>query len=32
MDFKIKEKFYVEGQPVKLISGAVHYFRIPPTQ
>ncbi|MBM7708211.1 glycoside hydrolase family 35 protein [Enterococcus lemanii] len=27
MDFQIKEDFLIDGQPVKLISGAVHYFR-----
>ncbi|MDT2679334.1 glycoside hydrolase family 35 protein [Enterococcus gallinarum] len=32
MKFEIKEEFYLDDQPLKLISGAVHYFRIPPTQ
>lgn len=27
MDFQIKEDFMIDGKPVKLISGAVHYFR-----
>lgn len=31
MNFEVKEEFYVDGQPIKLISGAVHYFRIAPT-
>ncbi|MGM0125884.1 beta-galactosidase [Enterococcus sp. AZ194] len=31
MKFEIKEEFYIDGQEVKIISGAVHYFRIPPT-
>lgn len=30
MDFQIKEEFYIDGVPTKLISGAVHYFRIMP--
>lgn len=28
--FKIEKDFLIDGQPVKLISGAVHYFRIVP--
>ncbi|BCJ99843.1 glycoside hydrolase family 35 protein [Anaerocolumna chitinilytica] len=28
--FEIKEKFYMNGKPVQIISGAVHYFRIVP--
>lgn len=32
MNFEIKEEFYIDNQAVKIISGAVHYFRIPPTQ
>ncbi|KAF1299459.1 beta-galactosidase [Enterococcus sp. JM4C] len=31
MKFEIKEEFYIDNQEVKIISGAVHYFRIPPT-
>lgn len=30
--FEIKEDFLVDGQPVKLISGAIHYFRLPLSQ
>ncbi len=30
--FEIKDEFYVDGQPTKLISGAIHYFRLPPDQ
>ncbi|MGM9903758.1 glycosyl hydrolase [Enterococcus sp. 10A9_DIV0425] len=30
--FEIKEEFLVDGQPVKLISGAIHYFRLPQSQ
>lgn len=26
--FEIKEQFYLDGKPVKLLSGAVHYFRL----
>lgn len=28
--FEIKDKFYINGKPVQIISGAVHYFRIVP--
>lgn len=31
MEFKIREEFLIDGEPVKLVSGAVHYFRIAPT-
>ncbi len=27
---EIKEKFYLDGKPFQLISGAIHYFRIVP--
>lgn len=30
--FKIKDEFLVDGIPTKIISGAIHYFRIPPSQ
>lgn len=30
--FEIKEEFLLDGRPIKLISGAIHYFRIPQTQ
>ncbi|WP_086347968.1 glycoside hydrolase family 35 protein [Candidatus Enterococcus clewellii] len=30
--FEIKEDFLVDGQPTKLISGAIHYFRMTPAQ
>ncbi len=30
--FEIKEEFLLDGKPIKLISGAVHYFRIPRSQ
>lgn len=26
--FEIREEFYLDGKPVKLLSGAVHYFRL----
>ena len=26
--FEIKEEFCLDGKPVKLLSGAVHYFRL----
>lgn len=28
--FEIKEEFYLNGQPFKIISGAIHYFRTLP--
>lgn len=27
---EIKDKFYVEGKPLQIISGAIHYFRVVP--
>lgn len=30
MVFEIKDNFYLDGNPVKIISGAIHYFRIVP--
>ncbi|HFH9838358.1 TPA: beta-galactosidase family protein [Streptococcus suis] len=29
-DFQIKERFYLDGQPFKVLSGAIHYFRVHP--
>ena len=28
--FEIKEEFYLNQQPFKILSGAIHYFRIQP--
>lgn len=28
--FEIKDNFYLDGKPYKIISGAIHYFRIVP--
>lgn len=28
--FEIKDQFYLDGKPFKIISGAIHYFRIVP--
>ena len=28
--FEINEEFCLDGRPVKLLSGAVHYFRLMP--
>ena len=28
--FEIKDKFYMDGEPVQIISGAIHYFRVVP--
>ncbi|MDR0921960.1 MAG: beta-galactosidase [Lactobacillales bacterium] len=30
--FEVKEEFYLNEKPVKLISGAIHYFRMTPAQ
>ena len=30
--FQIKEQFYLDDQPLRLRSGALHYFRIHPSQ
>ena len=27
--FKIEDDFYLDGEPFKILSGAIHYFRIP---
>ena len=29
-DFQIKDKFYLDGKPFQIISGAIHYFRVIP--
>lgn len=31
MKFEIKEDFLLDGQPFKILSGAIHYFRIHPS-
>ncbi len=28
--FEIKDEFYLDGKPFKIISGAIHYFRVVP--
>lgn len=28
-EFQIKESFYLNGKPFQILSGAIHYFRIP---
>ncbi|WP_313468142.1 beta-galactosidase, partial [Carnobacterium sp.] len=28
--FEIKDEFYLDGEEVKIVSGAVHYFRVVP--
>ena len=28
--FEIREQFYLDGAPFKIISGAIHYFRVHP--
>ena len=28
--FQIKEEFYLNGEPFKILSGAIHYFRVHP--
>ncbi len=32
MQFTIKDRFYLDGKPFTILSGAVHYFRIHPSQ
>ncbi|KPG70583.1 glycoside hydrolase family 35 protein [Enterococcus sp. RIT-PI-f] len=32
MKFDIKEEFYIDDQPIRLISGAVHYYRLAPSE
>lgn len=27
--FEIRDEFYLDGTPIKLISGSIHYFRVP---
>lgn len=27
--FEIRDQFYLDGKPFKIISGAIHYFRVP---
>lgn len=29
--FEIKEEFLLNGQPFKILSGAIHYFRVDPS-
>ncbi|MBQ9765552.1 MAG: beta-galactosidase [Lachnospiraceae bacterium] len=28
--FEVKDKFYIDGEPIQIISGGMHYFRIVP--
>ena len=28
--FEIRDKFYLDGKPFKVISGSIHYFRTVP--
>ena len=30
--FEIKDEFYLEGKKFQILSGAIHYFRIHPSQ
>ena len=30
IDFKIKEEFYINDEPMRIISGSIHYFRTMP--
>ncbi|MCL1440848.1 beta-galactosidase, partial [Enterobacter hormaechei] len=30
--FKIEENFYLDNKEFKILSGAIHYFRIHPSQ
>lgn len=29
MRFEVSDQFYLDGQPLKILSGAIHYFRVP---
>jgi beta-galactosidase len=29
-DFQIKDQFYLDEKPSKILSGAIHYFRVYP--
>lgn len=29
-EFKIADQFYLDDQPFKILSGAIHYFRVHP--
>ena len=29
-DFQIKDQFYLDEKPLKILSGAIHYFRVHP--
>lgn len=29
IDFKVEEEFMLNGEPFKILSGAIHYFRVP---
>mgnify|MGYP003549204291 FL=1 len=29
-DFQIKDQFYSDEKPFKILSGAIHYFRVHP--
>ena len=29
-EFEIKEEFLLNGKTFRILSGAVHYFRVPP--
>lgn len=28
--FEIRDRFYLDGEPFQIISGSIHYFRVPP--
>ncbi|MBS5367039.1 MAG: beta-galactosidase, partial [Streptococcus mitis] len=28
--FEIRDDFYLDGKSFKILSGAIHYFRVPP--
>lgn len=29
IDFRVEEEFMLNGEPFKILSGAIHYFRVP---
>ena len=30
MNVELKDTFYLDGSPVQIISGSIHYFRVVP--
>ena len=30
MSFEVRDRFYMDGEPFRIISGSIHYFRVVP--